>query len=325
MSSTWKPLLLSHKYSEIPPLLVKCEFGPSDYNVWLTDLSHIWTESLDRRGILRRALSVNTSIDPSEQDPTQMRLFLSSIANALHQHSGASLNLDESSDISQLTLNTLTPLPHPLQPLEWSVMLMLAPQSVFTSEFVLPLLGQQLTAKVEKTTLLQQVKEKDNVISKLIEKMQGDGVDLGKLFPGAVSSKSGTGPAARGAVTKSIKGLREFDPEQWERQLAKVRGISRDMSSLLPQIFDDDDDGKAAGETLQIADYGEWWKRVGRKDSQREAATPAFLDSNARKDSVIEDEFQVLEHSQAHKRKLICFRDNRLRLHIQFRHQDARG
>lgn len=291
MHSTWKPLPLSRKQNGIPPLLLRHEFGPSGYRVWLTDLSYIWTESLDRRQITRRALNTDTSIDPSE-DASQLLLFLSSIADALRQRPGTNVILDQSNDIRQLTLKTSTPLPRPLQPLEWSIMLMLAPQSVFVSEFVSPLLSQQLTAEVEKTSLLQQLKEKDSVISKLTEKLQGDGVDLGKIFPGAVSPKSGAGPTARGAVAKAVIGLREFERDRWETQLAKENGISGDLSNLLPRIFDGDE--KAAGARLQLADHGEWWKSVGRKNSQREEATTTFVETDAREESVPEDEFQVL-------------------------------
>ena len=290
MSATWKPLVLHPKHNEIPPLLLKYELGPSDYAVWLTDLSYIWTESLDRRQILRRAFNVDTSIDPSE-DSAQMRLFLSSIADTLRQRPGTSMYLDKSNDIKQLTLHTSTPLPHPLQPLDWSITLVLAPQYTFSSEFVLPLLSQQLTAKMEKTSLLQQLKEKDNVISKLIEKLHGDGADLGKVFPGALSSKIGTGPTARGVVAKSIKGLREFDQGQWESQLVKGNGVSRDVGSFLLEIFDSD--GKAAGNGLHIANCGEWWKRVGSKDLQQDEATPPIPNIDAKQETVEDDEFQV--------------------------------
>lgn len=239
-----------------------------------------------------RALSVDTSIDPSG-DPAQMLLFLKAIKDALLQHPETSVNLDESNDIKQLTLHTSTPLPHPLRPLEWSIVLFLAPQRTVTSEFLLPLLSQQLTAKLEKTSLLQQLKEKDNVISRLIDKMQGDGIDLGKVFPGAVSSKTGTGPTARRALAKSIKGLGEFDQDRWESHLAKDNRFSGDLDDVLLQVFDDD--GKDTGERLDITDCGEWWKRVGRQDSQREVATPAIPKTDAKHEIVVEDVFQVYE------------------------------
>lgn len=292
MPSAWKPLLLHGRRNGIPPLLVKYESGPSDYKVWLTDLSYIWTESLDRRRIVKRACNIDTCIDPSE-DPTQMCLFLKSIQDALRQRPGTSVNLDESNDIQQLSLHTSTPLPHPLQPLKWSCLLMLASQPTFASEFVSPLLSQQLTAKVEKASLLQQLKEKDIVISRFIDKMQGNGVDLEKVFPGAVSSKSGTGPHARRVVAKPIKGLGEFDQDQWQSQIAKDEGFSRNLDVILPQVFDDD--GKITGEGLQISDHGEWWRSIGRDGSQRKGATPAILEPDRKQERVLEDEFQVFE------------------------------
>lgn len=290
MPYAWRPFLLADSHDGIPPLLVKYRFGPSDYDVWLTDLTYIWTESLDRRQILRKALDVDTSIDPSE-DSAQLRLFLSSIADALRQRPGTNVTFDQSNNINQLALNTSTPLPHPLRPLEWSIVLKLAPQYKFASEFVSPLLSQQLIAKVEKISLLQQLREKDNVISKLIEKVQGDGVDLGKVFPGAVSSKSIAGHTAPGFVAKSIKGLQEFDHVRWEAQIAKKNDVSRDTFSLLPEVFDGNEN--ADGEGLRIADYGEWWKKVSIKFLQREEATPTSVETDAKQDYVVEDGFQV--------------------------------
>ena len=234
---------------------------------------------------------MDTSIDPSE-DAAQRRLFLKGLEDALRQSPGSSLSVDESNDIQQLTLHATTSLPHPLQPLEWNFRLVLAPQPTFASEFVTPLLSQQLTAEAEKSSLLQQLKDKDHVISKLIEKMQGDGVGLVKVFPGAVSSKSGTtGPNARRAVAKSIKGLAEFDQDQWQSQLAKDNGPFRDWGDFLAKAFDDD--GKDIGEGPQVSEYGEWWKRIGRKDSQREGTAPTTLKTNAVQEDEVEDEFQV--------------------------------
>ena len=234
---------------------------------------------------------MDTSIDPSE-DAAQRRLFLKGIEDALQQSPGTSLSMDESNDIQQLTLHATTSLPHPLQPLEWTFRLVLAPQTTFASDFVSPLLSQQLTAKAEKTSLLQLLKEKDHVISKLVEKMQGDGVDLVKVFPGAATSKSGTtGPNARRAVAKSIKGLTEFDQDQWQSRLAKDNGPFRDWGDFLAKAFDDD--GKDIGEGPQVSEFGEWWKRIRPKDSQREGTAPTILKTNAVQEDVVEDEFQV--------------------------------
>ena len=289
MTSAWRPLHLHPKNNDIPPLLVKYKFGRSDYVVWLTDLSCIWTESLGRKQIIGKACSVDTSIDPSGES-AQMFLFLEKLEDALGQVQGTSVKLG-SNDTNQVILNTSIPLPHPLQPLEWSFVLSLASKPSFTLEFVSPLLSRQFTAKLEKSSLVQQLKEKDSVISKLIDKMQGEGIDLGKVFPSVVSTKSGTGPTARRALAKSIRGLGEFDKDRWENQIAQDNGFPRDLDDVLTQVFGNDI--KVDGEALHITDHAEWWKTIGRRESHGVGATPPMPPSNAEQEIVVEDEYQV--------------------------------
>ena len=289
MASAWKPLHLHSRHNGIPPLLVKYKFGPSDYVVWLTDLSYIWTESLGRKQIIGKACSVDTSIDPSGES-AQMFLFLEKLEDALGQLQGTSVKLD-SNDTDQLILHTSIPLPHPLQPLEWSFVLSLASKPSFTLEFVSPLLSQQFIAKLEKSSLVQQLKEKDNVISKLIDKMQGDGIDLGKVFPSAVSTKAGTGPTARRALARSIKGLGEFEKDRWENQIAKDNEFPKDLDDVLTQVFDNDI--KVDNEGVQITDYAEWWKVIGPRESHGVEATPPMPQSDAEQEAVVEDDYQV--------------------------------
>ena len=277
------------KNNEIPPLLVKYNFGPSDYVVWLTDLSNIWTESLGRKQIIGKACSVDTSIDPSGES-AQMFLFLKKLEDALGQVQGTSVKLG-SNDTNQLILHTSVPLPHPLEPLEWSFVLSLASRPSFTFEFVSPLLSQQFTAKLEKSSLVQQLKEKDIVISKLVDKMQGDGIDLGKVFPSAVSTKPGTGPTTRRALAKSIRGLGEFDKDRWENQVAKDNDFPKDLDDVLSQVFDNDI--KVDSEGLHITDHAEWWKGIGRRESHGVEAMPPMPSGDAEQEVVVEDDYQV--------------------------------
>ena len=289
MASAWRPLHLHSKNNGIPPLLVKYKFGPSDYVVWLTDLSYIWTESLGRKQIIGKACSIDTSIDPSGES-AQMFLFLEKLEDALGQLQGTSVNLG-SNDTNQLILHTSIPLPHPLQPLEWSFVLSLASNPSFTLEFVSPLLSQQFTAKLEKSSLVQQLKEKDNVISKLIDKMQGDGIDLGNVFPSAVSTKAGTGPTARRALAKSIRGLGEFDKDRWEYEIAKNNEFPQDLDDVLIQVFDNDMNVDSEG--LHITDHAEWWKGIGPRESHGVGAMPPMPQRDAEQEVVVEDEYQV--------------------------------
>ena len=291
MRLVWRSLQVERRYASIPPLLVKTEFGLSNYKVWLTDLTHIWTESRDRRQIIQRALSVDTSIDPSE-DFSQLRFFLQSIEDALGQRAGTTLNVVQGDSEKQLILQTSTTLPGPLKPLEWRVLLVPAPQAVFTTEFVIPLLSQLSAAKAEKASLLQQLRLKDNVIGKLIERMQSDGVDLIKAFPGAPHARPGAN--ARQVIAKSVKGLGEFDFDQWQTRMARDLKSLEELKDLISDAFDAEP-AETPGES-QIQEsphYGDWWSNLKRDNSHQTPATSLLPTSDAEGNGAVEGDFQV--------------------------------
>ena len=291
MRPMWKPLQTAHKDVLIPPLLIKTEFGLSSYKVWLTDLTHIWIESMDRRQIIQRAFSVDTSIDPSE-DTSQLRLFLQSIEDALVQRAGTSVEVVQSDNKKHLILQTSTPLPGPLNPLEWKIMLMPAPQPMLTTEFVIPLLSQQSTAKAEKASLLQQLKYKDIIISKMIEKMQSDGVDLTRVFPGAPHARPGAN--ARQVVGKSVNGLGEFNLEQWQNRIARDGKSLEELKDLVSNAFDADSQEPSGESQIQDSpDYGDWWRNLRHENSQQTLATSLLPNSGPEENEVVEGDFQV--------------------------------
>lgn len=299
----------AHRYS----LLIKYDIGQSRYTIWLTDLTYLWRESLDQIQIQERASHLNTSIDG--QDPDQMDLILRRIADALDNKEGTRVELFSNGGEKRLTLNTSTPLPRPLKPLDWSIMLMPAPQSMMTREFFLPLLNQQFTSKVEKASLVQYLKEKDGVIGRLSDKMLSDGVDLSMVFPGAASSKAGTNPNARQLLSVYIKGLAEFDQELWETRFTNRSG-SRSLEDVISQVFSG---SLKSPYSLSLPNSGDWWTRLSRRSSEstefasneRNIPSPEIADEEG---FVVEDGFQVglrCYPLDAQREKLIQIRDHR--------------
>jgi hypothetical protein len=302
MHPTWKSLQIDLKDFVIPPLLIKTEFGISSYKVWLTDLTYIWAESMDRRQIIQRTFSVDTSIDPSE-DTSQLRLFLQSIEDALIQRTGTTVDIVQGDTKRHLTLQTWTPLPGPLKPLEWKIMLIPAAQSVFTTEFVVPLLSQQSTAKAEKASLLQQLTYKDNVISKLIDKIQSDGVDLSKVFPSAPHARPGAN--ARQIIGKSVKGLSEFDFEQWQSRIVRDGKSLEELKDLLSNVFDTDSQEIPGESQIQDSpDYGDWWRNLRYENSQRMPTTSILPMDDTGESGAIADDSQV---RLSKDERFICF------------------
>jgi len=287
MHSAWKVLSLPHVGDSIPPLIIKYEIGTSDYTVWITDLTLIWRESLDRKRIIRRSLDVDTSIDPSE-DSDQLRLFLQRLGEALEQQPGTTLDLVQNNSHRSLLLRTFTPLPGSLKPLEWPIELLPASQSTLTAQLVVPMLSQQVIANAEKASLLQQLKEKDQVIAKLTDKMHSDGVDLGRLFPGIASKSSKS--MSRQALGKSVKGFGEFNEHRWRNNLINNVASSKPFVELISDTFDID-----LGDHPEFApmpDYKNWCERLRRRESQPMEPV-SVLHHNDAEEGFAQDEFQV--------------------------------
>ena len=232
MSSTWSLLK-----DQAAPLLIHYEFGPQNYSVWLTDLMDIWGETLNRKEIVKRALTTDTSIDPSE-DKSQMQSFLSNIQKALEQQPDTLLSaiIPESSSRESLDLRLKVPLPGSLPPLEWCMYLSKSPPTSILNDIWFPVLADRMTAALEKTSLIQHLKEKDQIITKLLDQMQADGSDLGKVFPGNAASKSNSRGNLRKAVGKSIKGMATFDEDLWQARVLENTTEASKLESLMSKI-----------------------------------------------------------------------------------------
>ena len=232
MPSSWSVLK-----DQAALFLIHYEFGPQNYSVWLTDLVDIWEETLNRKEIVKRALTTDTSIDPSE-DKSQMQSFLSNIQKALEQQPDTLLSAiisESSSSPERLELRLNISLPGSLPPLQWCMYLSKSPPSSILDQIWFPVLVDRMTAALEKSSLIQHLKEKDQIITKLLDQMQADGSDLGKVFPGTAVSKSNSRGNVRQAVGKSIKGMATFDEVSWQNRLHENTTKASTLESLMSE------------------------------------------------------------------------------------------
>ena len=256
----WKPLTLANQNQSTPCLLAKCDFASTNYTIYLTDLTYIWTESLDRKQIIRRSLELNTSIDPSE-DGNQLRLLLGHIERSFEGFSGTSLSLRERDSSGRLLLNISVELPTPLAPLEWPLYMIQASQELLTSHFVLPYLNHVMSLRDQIDSLLQHLRDKDNVIRRLTDKMQSDGTDLGRVFPGAASIRGGSKLGARGAFSKSVKGMADFDQQEWRKHTFADSNTLGGIYEMVKSVFPSDH-GDAQVLSQAIDSQSHWWERM---------------------------------------------------------------
>lgn len=278
MTSFWKKLCLSNSSVHTPPLLVKYYFGTSHYNMFVTDLTFLWTESLERKQIIKRALTLDTSIDPSE-DKEQFLLLLNNIQKALDIEKASNTSLSRSQTSNCLDLSTITPLPAPLKPLQWRFNLSPAPQSMFTLEVLVPCLSHIASSKTQIASLLQQIKEKDHLVSRLIEKMQIDGSDLSKIFPGLSGLKVGPQQSVREIAGKCMKSLGVFNEEHWRNEMSKAPSLSMSLSDALSNVFSFDPRDTPRIEVEPSS--ATWWQHLKHGENPiEENAVPKFTISS---------------------------------------------
>lgn len=296
MVSHWKPLNLSIADTNLPPLLMKYDFGPFHYDIFLTDLTSIWTESLERKQIVKRALILDTSIDPSE-NKEQLQLLLRNVQKALDGEDATKVSLSRGDNVNQLDLLTTTPLPASLKPLKWPFHLDPAPRDLLTEELLLPCVSQLSATKVKIASLLRQLKEKDHIITRLTDKMQADGTEISKVFPGAAGIKIRPLQNVREIAGKSVRGLSYFDEEQWRNEFLQTSGVSFNLPDILSHVFAPS--SKDIPETKFPLGSRTWWQQLKREECQEpEDAAPTLpqpsqFSSKLKISNINDEEFQV--------------------------------
>lgn len=264
MSILWKPLSVSRTAdTPLPPLLISATFGIDSYAVHLTDLTHLWSESLDHKAIFQRSQVESTSIDPSDSD--QLQIFLDKIKSGIEggKDTTSSLSFEDSRGRPDIKLDITVRLPAGLDDLEWSIHLSAAPQSLLTSQLTIPLMEAQHARSQEITNLIEVLNHKDHVIQKLLDKFEEQGTQLGQLFP-QVAVKGGR-KISRAKAEEKVNGLGQFDIETWKKKLDNAK--SRDVTELLKEVF-----GGGASENeelhvntdLSVANDNWWESRKGK-------------------------------------------------------------
>lgn len=296
---SWKPLKASNA-SSIPPLIVKHNFTPTGYTVSISDFCYIWTETLDRRAVIRRALNENTSIDPSE-DGSQLKILLKKIQSALDGAENCSVQVLPSRG-NDLILQTRSTLPAPLNSLVWRAGLHRVPPEQTRSELVVPLVWRVHTLSKQKQQLIHHLSDKDNVISKLLDKLESTGTDIADVFPGIAAAKSSRKATSRDGAAKQVKGLGKFDEQHWRQEFDGLQKATP-PGDAFQEIFE-----KGIVSDQEVPEpESEWWKHlseVGNASTDEavvvgdELSTSELEQSQRRSqlESTIEDdEFQVWE------------------------------
>jgi hypothetical protein len=261
----------------IPGLLVSTDFTAQSYTIHLTDLANLWTESLDKKPIIMRGLKEDTSIDPTD-GPDQIRKLLDLVRAAFDpsapEHGDTTLALSKASGSTDsegdndLEIHVTVVLPKPLRPLKWPIYLRKLPQSAIATELVLPLVHSHQARAREVDELIATLREKDGVITKLIDKLEATGTGLEHVF----TALSGRRKVTRTVAEERIRGLAPFKESDFRKHAntAEMEGDGwNDMVALLDSVFGAGA-GLPSGSALDIGDspaLNDWWMKLGKGKS----------------------------------------------------------
>lgn len=327
MSSQWRSLRLSQKGT--PPLLFQYTWTRKGYELYVTDLTSIWSERLSHGQIVKRAEETAATVDPSE-GLEQLEVLLSKIEDALRAdggHAGSHAILSKGSSVGSLELTTSTELPSPLKPLRWPLYLTQEPPSSLTGHLLLPLLKDESRWETDRRFLLDQIKQKDWVLGKLFDKFEALSIELGTVFPAATGLRISRKGSTRAQAANLIKGIAPFDEQCW---LAESQKSSTGTSGLAASIVHE-----TIGSTRDLdleklqPPKDQWWNDLQRRaepslpQEEPQAATevphdarasehaaPPDMDLDKDGESTAEsedDEFQVSETGCIHSRILLIF------------------
>ncbi|KAG5981146.1 hypothetical protein E4U55_003256 [Claviceps digitariae] len=301
---TWQPLPLPVSCG-LPVLLVSANMGSSSYAVSVSDMANIWSETLDRKTICMRAWSENTSIDPSDTAENMTKL-LSCLKAALdpaqdsHDTTSFSLSPATTADAGEegLTIKITCRLPG-LGPLRWPIHLRKQPSSAIATELVLPLIQSQFEKVQEVHSLMEVIKRKDAIITKISDKLEVMGAGLEHVF----TALSGRKRVTRAAAEDRIKDVGLFNERKWKDELEKDAPGLGSVRELVQGAFGEK--GLTLRTSLEVTkspDLDRWWHNfqpTAQFSQQKQAkaslshdSPPLTLQSTSGKDND-DDDFQI--------------------------------
>lgn len=220
----WQELQLPSR-KECPKLFYSLHTSKDSFTLILTDLISIWECSLDKYDILAEAARQQASIDPSESTH-QFGLLLSKLRESLQDHNGQNALVRDSNHISRnLLLRTKIDLPRPLKPLDWTFRLGQKNASELAEQLLRPSLHEVSVSQDKIGSLLRIIKDKDHVISRLLDRIGTSAIDLGLIFPGIAGTSARKGSQLSVAdAKKHVAGMATFEEMSWIKQFSNNDG-----------------------------------------------------------------------------------------------------
>ncbi|KAF2221683.1 XRCC4-like factor-domain-containing protein [Elsinoe ampelina] len=290
-SSSWRPLSAT---GPTDGFLIKYAFEVTGYQVFLTDLREVWEERLDRDAILTRAGDTHCPIDASE-DESQQKILLEKLAKAIRGEGGATVSFHRRGRDDAVILDLQAPLPSPLPELKWQCTLLpKGPESLLDN--VTSGLIQQLHRRNQDVADLHDViSSKDNIIKKLLDRLESMNIDLTTVFPGISNLRLSSKTSQRDQIARHVKGLQPFEQESWHTPQHDIQDCAS-LAALLATT-----DGHAASSVRKLLDqigspnasFSNGQVRTSPETNHKSGRGTGHGDGDATASETDDDEFQV--------------------------------
>ena len=257
MNSGWRLFTSSLKVRGSPTLLVKHETAISSngrvlrLKVCITDLTYLWTETLERKELIRKAC--DTSIDPEQLDT-----LLEYLSKGLNFAPRTTLSLKSERGRSHLVLHLKVPLPEPLRPLEWDFDLRQASELDFTREFVLPLIGNLYQGQNALLDLEAIIKSKDKAVERISNELEARNIGITGLFDKRFYGDNVAEKHKKGILMNKIPGLKPFDADKWQEERSEQ--VLPKLKDQTKHLFEPGLDARAIPNSLT---QEAWWEDLG--------------------------------------------------------------
>ena len=226
----WRVLRLS---SEVPPtpLFFLYTRRWDGVRLHVTDLISLWDYATDQDQLVEENLEQRPSINPCESN-SQYDAFCAKLRESLETGLNSIQAARIRGGVNVLQLSTHLDLPKPLKPLAWTFELRQRDQTEFACQIPVSALEALLREDEQQRSLLKIIQEKDHVISKLLDKIDASGIDLGLIFPGISGSKSRRSQVSLNEASRQVPGIAAFDLQQWTKRNRKPPYNSLNITSL---------------------------------------------------------------------------------------------
>ncbi|QIW98374.1 hypothetical protein AMS68_003892 [Peltaster fructicola] len=234
------PKHLHDKYNKWA-LIISTHIHADGYTVYLSDLEHIWTEELTKAAVLERAAELDCSIDPS-QDSEQYHIFSKKLKSAFEQEAETCLELKSLRSGTNITLLLSMPLPKPWRKLEWEVHLQRQDDGLVGSELTGPLVDRAYALQQQLTQLMTELRAKDHVLSRVIDRLEATGTTLTEVFPNVANLPNrghNKHQPLRERLAPHVRGLAPFDEAFWTAKVEKndrAESQAHILDEVLPRL-----------------------------------------------------------------------------------------